>query len=69
MKMAGDQFERIRGQNGVDEYKTCLVSENSEVTGFCPGYPDDFIRTLRSINKTEWTKELEERYSGIKEII
>lgn len=51
-------------QNGVDSYKKYLVSETEEQSGFYPRYLDDFIRTLRTLHNTEWTKELEERYLG-----
>jgi len=52
----------IHCQNGVNEYKKYLISENEEETGFYPRHLDDFIRTLRKHHNTDWTKELEERY-------
>lgn len=54
----------IHCQNGINEYLKHLVSDKEEETGFYPRYLDDFIRTLRSIHHTDWTKELEERYLG-----
>ncbi len=56
--------ENTHCQNGINEYIKHLNSENEELTGFYPRHLDDFIRTLRNIHNTEWTKELEERYLG-----
>ncbi len=52
-------------QNGVDEYKKHLISENEEQTGFYPRYLDSFIQNLAEICNVEWTKELKKRYLGI----
>jgi hypothetical protein len=56
--------ENSQCQNGVDSYKKYLVSETEEQSGFYPRYLDDFIRTLRTLQNTDWNKELEERYLG-----
>jgi hypothetical protein len=59
----------IRCQNGVDEYQKYLNTVDEEKSGFYPRYLDDFILSLRKIHNKEWTRELEERYLGVKEII
>lgn len=51
-------------QDGVNEYKKYLISDNEEQTGFYPRHLDDFILTLRDLHDTNWTKELDERYLG-----
>jgi hypothetical protein len=56
--------ENIQCQNGVNEYIKCLVSEAEEQSGFYPRYLDDFIKALRNLLNTNWTKELAERYLG-----
>ena len=56
--------ENSQCQNGVNEYRKYLVSESEQESGFYPRYLDDFIRTLRTLQNTDWTKELKERYLG-----
>ena len=51
-------------QNGVDNYKKFLFTDNEELTGFYARHLDVFIKTLRGLHNIEWTKELEERYLG-----
>jgi hypothetical protein len=52
-------------QNGVNENKKHLASEDKENSGFYPRHLEGFIQTLRRIHNADWTKELEERYLGI----
>jgi hypothetical protein len=51
-------------QDGVDNYKKYLVSDNEEQTGFYPRHLEYFINTLNEIINVDWTKELKERYLG-----
>jgi hypothetical protein len=51
-------------QNGINEYKKQLVSENEEQTGFYPRHLDDFIQTMTEVTTSKWAKELKERYLG-----
>jgi len=55
----------IQCLNGVMQYQEYLISDNEAQTGFYPRYLDDFIKTLRNLHNTDWTRELEERYLGI----
>lgn len=56
--------KNIQCQNGVDNYKNFLFTDNEEQTGFYARHLDVFIKTLRGLHNVEWTKELEERYLG-----
>jgi hypothetical protein len=57
--------DNIQCQNGVDDYKRLLVSDNEVQTGFYPRHLEDFIETLVEILPTDWTNELKSRYLGI----
>jgi len=57
--------DNVQCQNGVDEYKRLLVSDNEVQTGFYPRHLEDFIETLVEILLTDWTNELKGRYLGI----
>jgi len=52
-------------QNGVDEYKKYLSSDNEEINCFYPRHLDDFIDMLAKISNEEWVTKLKERYLGI----
>ena len=51
-------------QNGVDEYKKYLASDNEEQTGFYPRHLEEFINMLIEVIPADWTRELKERYVG-----
>lgn len=57
-------FDNKECRDGVNKYRSLLISDKEKDTKFCVKDLAEFIRTLRSINKTDWTKELEERYLG-----
>jgi hypothetical protein len=57
-------FANDECQNGVDDYKKLLVSNDENETSFYPRSLEVFIKTLRKLNDTEVTRELEERYLG-----
>ena len=51
-------------QQGVDNYKKCLVSDDEELSGFYPRHLEEFIETICSIVPDKWAIELKERYIG-----
>ncbi|WMX16502.1 PGN_0703 family putative restriction endonuclease [Aureispira sp. CCB-E] len=51
-------------QDAVDNYVSCLISEDKNRTGFYPCHLESFIKVLRKLVKKQWTRELTERYLG-----
>lgn len=58
--------ENKQCQDGVNGYKSYLISDYELLTSFYPRYLDDFINLLVELHPCEWTSELKERYLGNK---
>lgn len=56
--------ENTQCQNGVNNYKNLLISDDEDQTGFYASHLEVFIKSLRSLHDVEWTIELQERYLG-----
>jgi len=56
--------KNLNCQDGVDNFRKLLKSQDERINGFCPRYLDDFIEILHNIVNQDWTTELKERYLG-----